>query len=260
MEDILIEFINELEQKTASLNNKNSIIGPQSLIRRLRNTNLETEDEQLLLFKIVDIADKSEMIKEKLYDLLTEGKSLENIEMGIEIQPPRIRKDEGNTYLDLAMGAIKRREKTESGIELKEKISFVFCEAKWRSDISCDVTYCSIRNQLQRVIENALLFAGDNYEGEIHVTLITPELYKENYENGVFTRFYAHKFKEYKDDIKRVFMRELDAIEKIDTIPLISKEKSKEIISKNLEKLELHWVTFEDILKMIKESIECNEV
>jgi len=47
------------------------------------------------------------------------------------------------------------------------------------SDISISVTYDIHRNQLARVIENALCFQGSGkYAEKIHVTLVTPSIFR----------------------------------------------------------------------------------
>lgn len=195
-----------------------NMLGNLSLFNRIKQEKLEKADEQVLLSKIVEEYLKENEV-EKLYELLTRGNSKiipSNIKYGIEAQPLTHREKEGNTYLDLAMGSIKKRGNTESGIELdiiNKEQDFVFCEAKWKSDLSVGVSKCSIRNQLQRVIENALIFAGENFRGNIFVTLITPELYKKHYELGLNTRFYSCKYAEYKGNIKGTFLRELDLIQ-----------------------------------------------
>ncbi len=92
--------------------------------------------------------------------------------------PPRTR--EGSTHLDLAIGHVARRGNSESGIKLKHspKTWICFCEMKWDSDISLSVTYDSNRNQLARVIENALCFQDAvRYSDEVHVALVTPAIF-----------------------------------------------------------------------------------
>lgn len=236
------------------------MLGNLNLFNRIKQKKLEKADEQLLLSKILD-----EYLKEnkmgQLYETLTRVNSktdISNIEYGIEAQPLTHREKEGNTYLDLVMGSIKRRGSTESGIELdkdNEERDFVFCEAKWKSDLSVGVSKCSIRNQLQRIIENALIFAGENFEGNIFVTLITPELYKSHHELGLNTRFYSYKYAEYKINIRGTFLRELDLIKELGVIPFNDekgtekKSKYREIVEKNLDKLILNWVTFEELIK-----------
>lgn len=231
-----------------------------------RKDKLEKADEQLLLSKIINRYIKEDKIH-ILYNLLTRKKltQLEDyINLAIEGQPLTHRVGEGNTYLDLAMGSVRRRENTESGIELNlscSKQEFVFCEAKWKSDLSIGVSRCSIRNQLQRVIENALIFAGKNYSGQIFVTLITPKMYKQHYDLGLNTRFYAYKYREYKKNAKDTFLKELDLIKKLSLIPFKNEERNKnikenyrKIVDENLDKLILNWVTFEELLENISDS------
>ena len=48
------------------------------------------------------------------------------------------------------MGSIKKIGNTESGIELditNKEQDFVFCEAKWKSDLSVGVSKCSIKSK-----------------------------------------------------------------------------------------------------------------
>ena len=244
------------------------ILGNGKLLDRA-SKELEGADEQLLVLKIVEQYIKGSKLN-SLYQLLTrkETNPKDIIKIGIEAQPLSHREKEGNTYLDLAMGSIKRRGNTESGIELdtnNEEQDFVFCEAKWKSDLSVGVSKCSIRNQLQRVIENALIFAGENFKGNIFVTLITPELYKKHYELGLNTRFYSCKYFEYKGNIRGTFLRELDLIKELGVIPFNDKKgverksKYREIVEKNLDKLILNWVTFGELLAEISNDILKNE-
>lgn len=229
------------------------MLGNSELFEKIKNKNLETSDEQLLLFKIVN-----EYLNDinTLYKLLTKHDRKSHCEIAVEAQPLTHRTDEGNSLLDLAMGSIKKRGPTISGIDLSkdnEEQDFVFCEAKWKSDLSVSVTKCSFRNQLQKVIENALFFAGENFKGNIFVTLITPELYKKHYELGLNTRFYSYKYAEYKGNIKGTFLRELDLIQEANLIPF-KDNQNRDIIEKNLDKLILNWVTFEELFDELKEN------
>lgn len=228
------------------------MLGNSELFDNIKNGDLKTSDEQLLLFKIVN---KYLNDTNTLYKLLTKQDRKSHCEIAVEAQPLTPRTDEGNSLLDLAMGSIKRRGTTTSGIDLdkdNEEQDFVFCEAKWKSDLSVEVTKCSFRNQLQRVIENALFFAGEDFKGNIFVTLITPELYKKHYELGLYTRFYSCKYAEYKGNIKGTFLRELDLIQEANLIPF-KNNKNRAIIEKNLDKLILNWVTFEELIENLPE-------
>jgi hypothetical protein len=83
-----------------------------------------------------------------------------NPKIWFEVLPIPPRKEEGETHLDLALGTIARRKGTESGIELEnvESSWICFCEMKWYSDISYNVSYDQHRNQLIRVIETPCAF------------------------------------------------------------------------------------------------------
>ncbi|MDE2705558.1 MAG: hypothetical protein OXI35_10855, partial [Gemmatimonadota bacterium] len=107
----------------------------------------------------------------------------------MEVLPFPPRKQESNTNLDLALGTIKRREGKTSGIKLgSQSPSWIcFCEMKWYSDIATRTTHDIHRNQLARVIENALYFNdndgdrhsdcmdGDRYSDCVYVALVTPK-------------------------------------------------------------------------------------
>ncbi len=85
-----------------------------------------------------------------------------------------------------------------SGIQLSDtdKSWICFCEMKWNSDISITVTYDLERNQLARVIENALCFQSDKhqYADEVTVTLVTPEMF---YISKCKSRLFQYKYEEY---------------------------------------------------------------
>jgi hypothetical protein len=94
----------------------------------------------------------------------------------IEVSPLPPRQKEGNAFVDLALGTISRRSPTKSGIELdfSDNGWVCFCEMKYDSDISPKTTYDVNRNQLLRVIENALCFQNaGKLADKIYVTLVT---------------------------------------------------------------------------------------
>lgn len=89
--------------------------------------------------------------------------------------------NEGNTHVDLAIGAIARREGTKSGIRYDGTTApwICFCEAKFSSDISLSVKYDTNRNQLVRDIENAICFQDSGiYAESVYVTIVTPRFYE----------------------------------------------------------------------------------
>lgn len=229
------------------------MLGNSSLLKKSKFKSLINADEQLLLLKLVNEYTNSNQHINLLYEILTNTKRKTDAEIAVEAQPLTHRKKEGNTYLDLALGSIKKRNNTVSGIELdrtNNELNFVFCEAKWKSDLSIAVTNCSIRNQLQRIIENALLFAGDNFKGKIFITLITPELYKNSYMTNIHTRFYSYKYKEYKTNLYHSFLKELNLINSLNLIPFecSTMKNHMSTIIKNLNKVVLNWVTFEQLI------------
>lgn len=120
-----------------------------------------------------------------------------NPKIWFEVLPIPPRKGEGETHIDLALGTIAIREGTESGIKLDDVESpwVCFCEMKWYSDISISVTYDIHRNQLARVIENALCFQkSEKYAEKVHVTLVTPLIFRNA---SLKSRLYQYKFGEY---------------------------------------------------------------
>ena len=152
----------------------------------------------------------------------------------LEVLPLPPRKCEGNTNIDLALGAIAIRAGTVSGIEFaaQEGSWVCFCEAKWMSDISCSVTHDPHRNQLARVVENALCFQADGaYPQRVFVTLVTPKVFKDA---DPKSRLYQYKFAEYYDDLSAL-ERELG--------PCTLDWK------KRAEALVLRWVTFEQLFE-----------
>lgn len=212
------------------------------------NPNAKTPGNELYLMYL--IAKGYENHKSYLYKILT-GEEHSDPYMYLEAQPITKRFNEGNTNLDLAMGSLERRGSTESGIDYtssKKEKSFLFCEAKWNSDISTKVTNFSSRNQLQRVIDNALYFTDELKEndGKIFVVLLTPKQYKDEFENNQGSRLYAYKFNEYKNNHNQI----LDELNYINAyLPL--KNDLDNTLKKNLSFLELRWITLEEVIENI---------
>jgi hypothetical protein len=118
--------------------------------------------------------------------------------------PPR--RGEGNTNVDLALGHIAWREGTQGGIRLDGTTPgrwVCFCEMKTEADIQPGVTRDLERNQLARVVENALCFQ-DGTGGtccdaaNVHVTLVTPRRFGPTARRR--TRLYQYKMAEYRQD------------------------------------------------------------
>ena len=169
-----------------------------------------------------------------------------NPKIWLEVLPIPPRKKEGETHLDLALGTIARRKGTESGIELEsvEPSWICFCEMKWYSDIAYNVSYDQHRNQLVRVIENALCFQNrDKFAEKIHVVLVTPKILQEA---STKSRLYQYKYSEYDSDPSRI-ESDLDIcqLEENDRIDW----KYPLDIQDRISKLSLGWISYETLFE-----------
>jgi len=159
-----------------------------------------------------------------------------------EVLPTPPRKGEGETHVDLALGTIVSRSGTESGIELENVQSswICFCEMKWYSDISYNVSYDQHRNQLIRVVENALCFQHrGRFAEKIHAVLVTPKIFQEA---SIKTRLYQYKYCEYYSDPSRIE-------EDLNTCCLDKNDKKgwnyPSDIQDRTSKLSLGWISYE---------------
>ena len=162
-----------------------------------------------------------------------------------EAEPLSPRKGEGNTKLDLALGYIKSRGKTQLGIEFdytKEGNSWVcFVEGKYSSDCSTTVRYDPLRNQLARVIENLIVFEGNgHYPENLIFTLLTPRVFRTN----PHSRLYGYKMDEYRNSDSVLRDIEQSCLEKRYDL-----RDSEEFLQERLTRLKLNWVCYEDILE-----------
>ena len=111
---------------------------------------------------------------------------------------------------------------------------------KWYSDISGRVTHDVHRNQLARVIENAMAFRSEPLD-RVHVALVTPASFRESR-----SRFYAYKFEEYERDRSAL----LGDLERSCLEPAYRPDD----LEARLERLHLHWVTFDALFDGMPES------
>lgn len=218
-------------------------------------TKNEIKDEQIWTFLVgCGYAAAGKEGIDTISKLLTGSEKLikDNNNIWFEVLPLPPRKDEGNTHLDLAVGNISRRKGTNSGIELSDTEDdwICFCEMKWDSDISTKVSYDLHRNQLIRVIENALSFQNEKnkYSKDIYVTLVTPEEY---YNSENYSRLYQYKFQEYKNDqnyiLKDIERSNLNENEFINW-------KYPDSIKTQINNLNLNWVTYNDLFESLPSS------
>jgi hypothetical protein len=212
-------------------------------------------DEQVWTFIIAcGYAIKGKEGLQKLCHLLTNRSDLTTEKIWFEVLPSSPRDMEGSTHLDLAIGDISIRKGTGSGIELKhtENSWISFCEMKWYSDISYNVSYDQHRNQLARVIENALLFKDkNNYVKNVFVNLVTPGIFKKTDNKS---RMYCYKFQDYKESPKELKSD-------INNCRLDYKNSDDQNnIDNRIPLLELNWTTFETLFDSLPESDISKEI
>lgn len=183
----------------------------------------------------------------KLASILTGSDQVKPLlnKMWFEFLPLPPRQGEGNTSIDLALGTISCRKQTRGGIKLddSEHTWVCFCEMKYNSDISCDTTHDSQRNQLLRVIENALCFQkSGRYADKVFVTLVTPDAFR--YAN-VKSRLYQYKYEEYKNDPTRIIgdLQECSLLHRMQTNWHYPTDMVKRI-----NNFSLNWITYEELL------------
>ena len=169
----------------------------------------------------------------------------------LEVLPLPPRNEEGRTRVDLAIGSITGRGSSRSGINLRRGPQpwICFCEMKWRSDIRLCVTHDPDRNQLARVIENALCFQGEGgYSDEVHVALVTPAIFKGPDGNR---KVYQGLFREYESNRARL-RQDLDACR----LAKMNRPdwKYPQDIAERVERLKLRWPTYEELFAGIPAS------
>jgi hypothetical protein len=154
------------------------------------------------------------------------------------------RSSEGNTKLDLAFGFVVQREGTDAGIAYGPSCPeswACFVEAKCLSDCSTAVSYHPLRNQLARVIENALCFQrGGEFPKKVFFTLLTPRLFLEHRN----ARLYGYKMSEYLNS--ELLIEDIERC----CIPWRNQPAySYPNIQERVGALRLNWVCYEELLE-----------
>ncbi len=170
-----------------------------------------------------------------------------------EVLPMSPRMQESNTNVDLAVGSIRIRGDSKSGIELAPHSSSWVClvEAKWYSDLGYHVEHHQERNQLARVAENAACFqSGDVVVDDPFVALLTPSRFRDG---PIRSRWYRDKFTEYSSDASAL-AAEWDHV--ADSLPQRVQEdwRYPDSLDERAQRLRFNWVTYEDLFSAAPES------
>lgn len=210
-------------------------------IERAEGGRSECYDEQLWTFVLACLYAMDGEGPSKLAAQLTKTEDITADKLWFEVKSRSPRINEGQTVLDLALGDINLRKGTRSGIELGsgKTNNIVFCEFKWCSDLDYRVSYDLHRNQLARVIENALFFRSSDgrFAKQAHVCLVTPKIFRER---NAFSRFYRYKWNEYDREGHQFLIADLRDCK-------LEYEHGLPNISDRVRALRLSWMSYEQI-------------
>jgi hypothetical protein len=212
--------------------------------------NLAFSNEQILTFLMAcGYALSGKAGLHELTKILT-GSDLQlppNPKIWFETLPLTPRQKEGNTNVDLALGMISRRSSTKSGIQLDvtENTWVCFCEMKYDSDISPRTTNDVNRNQLLRVIENALCFQNSGkLTDNIYVTLVT----RQEFQGKLVYKSYREQFEKYRNNPDSI-QRDLNNSHLPKRVQ--SNWHYPRDISEAINKLHLNWVSYEELFSRL---------
>lgn len=178
-----------------------------------------------------------------------------NYDIWFESQPVSPRKDrqghtEKNTHLDIAFGSIASRPKlgskqlSKSGIQYDHQNDdgwVCFVEGKYDSELSKQTKYDSSKNQLTRVVENALCFQGGGcFPKKLYVALLTPKAYLHDCKKN-----YYKKLKEYEKPEN--ILKDIESSQ-IQRRPPQKDWKYPDNIEERIKLLTINWITYEDII------------
>jgi hypothetical protein len=165
------------------------------------------------------------------------------------LHPTRIRKEEARCWRirsDLAVGNIQLAVNRESQIQ-SDGDWVCIAESKWFDDIHQNPRFPEIY-QLSQIIDHALLLHDKHgtFPDRVYVTLITPQYFKDK--RGEFSkRMYWDKFHDYISDAK---LLEKD----LRLCPLPFLQYDVDTLIQRIDALRLNWVTFEELIRIIKSS------
>jgi hypothetical protein len=224
-------------------------------MRSLLAAHIELGNEKVLTYLVAQIVDRA--ADQAPYLALLCGEHVPctgATDLWFEQQPlsPRAGKrgvdSEGNTKIDLAFGAIRKRVGKKGGIEYDRATphTFVcFIEGKGpKRDCDFQTEHHPFRNQLERDIESLLCFqAHGHFPTHLYFTLLTPRLFKENPR----TRLYGYRMTEYLANREQIVT---DLAQYKDIPRRDDGEYEYPLIAERLMALKLNWVTYEDILEL----------
>jgi len=224
------------------------------LQREEREGSSDCADEQLWTFLVAcGYAIGGEQGIAELTRILTgsDQKSPASPKIWFEVLPIPPHKREGEGHLDLALGNIAVRARTGAGIGLEDVESpwICFCEMKWYADISVSVKYDVHRNQLARLVENALCFQhAGRYADKVYVTLVTPAAFRNA---RLKSRLYQYKFEEYKTD-RTSLIADLEAC-------ILEKNEQPDWLypsdlGQRVRSLSLRWATYDELFESLPRS------
>ena len=122
---------------------------------------------------------------------------------------------------------------------------------KWYSDISTSTTHDIHRNQLARVVENALYFNdGDRLSDCVYVALVTPKAFKNT---NVKSRLYQYKFEEYEADRNQL-------VKDVESCVLKKHKHASGNVADRVGRLTLRWPTYDEIFDEIPDSAISKEL
>lgn len=179
-----------------------------------------------------------------------------NYDIWFESQPVSPRKDrqghtEKNTHLDIAFGSITSRPRLGSKQPSKSGIQYdnqnddgwvCFVEGKYDSELSKQTKHDSSKNQLTRVIENALCFQGNGcFPKKLFVALLTPKAYLNDCKKN-----YYKKIKEYE--------KPENILKDVESSQIQRRSSQKDWmyptnINERLKLLKINWLSYEDIIE-----------
>jgi hypothetical protein len=213
-------------------------------------------DEKLWTYLVADLLDRAADQGPYLQLLCGEAVPLSgHLDPWVEAQPisprtgSRTGERETNARIDLAVGAIRLRPRTDCGIDFDKRAAVpfrwvCFVESKGPAR-DCDFSseYDWLRNQLERCIESLLGFqAYGAFPDCLYFTLLTPRLCRTHPRS----RLYGYRMEEY------LRMPQL-IVEDIERCPFDRRDDGIEyeypLLHERLKLLRLTWVSYEEIFE-----------